>query len=1520
MNDPIRDPSNPQYEASFRERLRGMFSGRDMSSVPREELVATIRTMLRADLANASGQPVPKQRMMPMPEALKQVTDQTPWQSSLLAGAKSGADMILGTFGAVSSPFRYGLSKITGDEGIQRTPTVEDIAGKALGMDPSQVRSVTTAQAHTRADQGWKGALAGAPTEFAGAFAPMGLAGKGKTLLETGLRRAGAFGLTEAAQQSEMEGYAPQSAGESAIRLFGQMAGGFSSIAGPAAVRALSSRLPGASAGARISASAAADAASGGVIGAATSPSGQRWEGAIQGAAMNLPGTVLDIPEIRRTAAFQNQFHTRTSGQGLLGATDAVPPEIQARVARLQSVLDTQPNTPETLPTRMKLQEMIDQLLGRGPTDVPPGIVKPTRPFGMTERPIDLPGSTLDEQYRMMPPPPEMQAETLPEPRLTVSEEVDQANALELKRMAEAARQRNQIDPVTPEALGIPDVPPQPELLDIGGTDNPPLGPPRAPEGFTPPTPEAPPQAKPAKLTDLVKQVDEPTLRGMLEPQQLDAVAREYGLTPKQATAIISREFPKDRPTKAAVTAEPQKPVVQEPIPDQPVSADPIASIAAELRSVDDVEALTKDAVIGMMRKYGATRDQFVEAFRQEFDRRTEGPIPRQPKATPEPNSGPVKGNRGLREEPADPRTLGEQQPKEMFSGPLAILPKGVRDALDESLGTQAKAGLKAFSNFPESYRMVKGAFDKLQIRLAEAMPRSLRFISDLFGLPAAQGDVRAFRKWHQNLTENMRLKVAEFGGKLNNLSAADLRSVHYAAEQRAPMRDARLEDVRQALQEVTDAEAAEMIEGGVFPKEVLDRYQREGEQGYVTRIPSQAALKETLSRSIMRGIVDAISGNSSIPEPGTRARIAYDAHLARMASDIEASIHGKLAGRKQISLAEAEKLGYLIGKGPLAATMRQSSKNFVTLRTMRHFKETMRSYWMDAPKMEGGLKPKPPSGWRLADGPEWGALNGKFIKAEAFGDLQRLAQPMKSGWYKLLEAVNRTVKVDRVLGRFGFFIKTQMLLNKMTNNLAGQSIEQSPMWDFKAAKAYGDYVNTGKMHPAIQALIKLDQLGDSHLIQEITEGSDRPQMETSYREIEGVRKEYLKKFLSVFQEELSKRLDIAKTTTISDEGAGGRGAYVMAEAWAAAMDAISGFDPVRATAFNPAKPGRRVIPQFSFDGVKELAVMQDNLFKISLAMSLYESGGGPTGVNSIRKMFGKGQKSRFTAEEAAEVVRDFYDVRQVPPIMRAVAQVPIIGQAFVRWPYIYARNLTAKGYGVRNPLTAMLYTAPVAIFTLAYKSQANVTDEEIEEMRKAAGASPTSAPIYNPFTKETTFTELGDLDTMDQVFRMMNPSLNVRPGPGGKPMRLLRGVMAGNPAGKWAYETVTGNSVYTGTETPAEYKDPFQSVPPLPIPFSEDVRSLVKRDKADKANAKNNQVQMISDEDFYTQLLTGIGGRTVPPKGSQRWYQNIGIANSRAEREALYESGAQAITMPRKPSAPAGPRQPSPPRPPRGP
>ena len=102
------------------------------------------------------------------------------------------------------------------------------------------------------------------------------------------------------------------------------------------------------------------------------------------------------------------------------------------------------------------------------------------------------------------------------------------------------------------------------------------------------------------------------------------------------------------------------------------------------------------------------------------------------------------------------------------------------------------------------------------------------------------------------------------------------------------------------------------------------------------------------------------------------------------------------------------------------------------------------------------------------------------------------------------------------------------------------------------------------------------------------------------------------------------------------------------------------------------------------------------------------------------------------------------------------------------------------------------------------------------------------------------------------------------------------------------------GNSAYTGTETPAEYKDPFRGAA-VADPVLGRCADLVKRGKADAANAKNGQVQMTSDG-----LLHATSHRHRHPhgaaEGSQRWYQNIGIANSRAEREALYESGAQTI------------------------
>ena len=87
----------------------------------------------------------------------------------------------------MSSPFRYGLSKITGDEGIQRTPTIEDIAAG----DSAWTRTKCVPDHGAGADQGRPGMARRScwrTEELFGACDPNGpLAGKGKTLLETGL-------------------------------------------------------------------------------------------------------------------------------------------------------------------------------------------------------------------------------------------------------------------------------------------------------------------------------------------------------------------------------------------------------------------------------------------------------------------------------------------------------------------------------------------------------------------------------------------------------------------------------------------------------------------------------------------------------------------------------------------------------------------------------------------------------------------------------------------------------------------------------------------------------------------------------------------------------------------------------------------------------------------------------------------------------------------------------------------------------------------------------------------------------------------------------------------------------------------------------------------------------------------------------------------------------------------------------------------------------------------------------------
>ena len=219
-----------------------------------------------------------------------------------------------------------------------------------------------------------------------------------------------------------------------------------------------------------------------------------------------------------------------------------------------------------------------------------------------------------------------------------------------------------------------------------------------------------------------------------------------------------------------------------------------------------------------------------------------------------------------------------------------------------------------------------------------------------------------------------------------------------------------------------------------------------------------------------MRGIVDAISG-TPVSRNRNAARIAYDAHLARMASDIEASIHGKLAGRKQISLAGSREARIPHRQGtaggddaPVVQELRHAPHHASLQGDDAEATGWTRRRWRVA------LKPKPPSGWRLADGPEWGALNGKFIKAEAFGDLpaSRAADEV------------RVVQADGAVlphaqggprSRANGVLPENPDAHEQDDQQPRWSVaEQSPYWSLRAAKEAVNWLDGKNLHPVIQS------------------------------------------------------------------------------------------------------------------------------------------------------------------------------------------------------------------------------------------------------------------------------------------------------------------------------------------------------------------------------------------------------------------------------------------------------------------
>ena len=980
---------------------------------------------------------------------------------------------------------------------------------------------------------------------------------------------------------------------------------------------------------------------------------------------------------------------------------------------------------------------------------------------------------------------------------------------------------------------------------------------------------------------------EEAQMQRLRESQELAARARERSGMVEPSPEMYGIDRPTQHPMLPDIGGSGDPPIGPNRAP--PLFPENVSSVRQAISTLSDEQLrdFRESDARAVAQKFGV-RDytKVLDSVASEFAARKGAKIP--------------EGTRQGRAEVVDPKTLEGEGVREMYSG--IPVPKDIREPIGDIVTTAAKGVVRGYTDPVGARRDATAAYEKALDRVAHALAK-MPVIGRLFRGAAASrtGEMKAFRAFQDNLTGEARLNVQKLSSTLAAMTPAEQRMAHYAAERRTSSPNAKVEEARIMLQNVVDDVADEYIRSKILRPETVRQYQVEGQQGYVKRIPGMQALKDAIARGIMHGVREA---GSSV-EPKTNAeRIYHDANLAKRAESIEAEVESIRSGRKQMTLEQAEALGYKIGAGPLMATMKNAAKSNVVLKTMRYVHEKMPTHWREPPaKPEGAgdnWKPTAPPGWRLAEGLGWGVLNGKLIRADVFGDLQHVANPRESGWWKLAETVNRIVKTGAVFGAPSFYFKTQMLLNSLTNSIVmpPESVLPSIV---KYGKAYKQFVQTGEMTPAIKALVKLDQLTSSRLIQEMEEGADRGSVgATDYRDIPGG-KGYFGRVGENFGMESARRADLAETRPISDEAAGGRLAYHAAEKIQAVIDLMQGLDAAKAAGVDTTqnKPGLRA--KFSMEGLMDLASMQDNLFKVALAEYLVENGPGALGAGAgrfIKRKLGKGGSQGLTPDEAAAVVRDFYDVREAPKALRYVANVPVVGQAFIRWPYLYARNLLAKGYGANNPLMGLLYMAPVAILTGAYAASTGKSDEEIEEMRKAANASETSAPIS--IGGKTFFFEVADLDALHNAIKAGAPGLGVKPGPDGGAGRVARGILGNNPLGRYAYQQATGRSTYTG-----KVDQNASAIPPLPLPFFSGGMKLAERAFKREDMLKQGRIPPETEGQELINFFLGIGLRAVPDKSSPRYWNNVRMWESREAQQEAWDEGARTMEMPVPPRKP---------------
>jgi hypothetical protein len=270
------------------------------------------------------------------------------------------------------------------------------------------------------------------------------------------------------------------------------------------------------------------------------------------------------------------------------------------------------------------------------------------------------------------------------------------------------------------------------------------------------------------------------------------------------------------------------------------------------------------------------------------------------------------------------------------------------------------------------------------------------------------------------------------------------------------------------------------------------------------------------------------------------------------------------------------------------------------------------------------------------------------------------------------------------------------------------------------------------------------------------------------------------------------------------------------------------------------------------------------------------------------------------------EMVRDFWDLRRVPPVIREMRRAPFIGPSFISYPFIGTRNLLpvwagGKGYLGRNPFGAAVWMFPAALIGASYQAITGKSNEEVEENRLlAAGGNEAVAemltPMFDDADGRTWHWNLAAAGAWDLVRSMSDPSARLMKGGSGN--EFIRGLFAQNPMMSNVLN-LGGYSPYTGR--PASNFRWWHFM--LAATPATGVGDIVRRERIAEADKAAGKAPLRTPIERVLQGTVGVQFRTSGAPGSRQRTRQASRSRYQERLVEFMESGGAMSTRPRRPA-----------------